>query len=81
MDFKKVNKKYYYENIKNLNFSNFLNYFIGCLFEKFLDSLKDVSISKCNYPEVLEIFTAIARRYMDSIDLDTKVLIIFCFTL
>ncbi|XP_054738993.1 focadhesin [Anastrepha obliqua] len=44
----------------------------GCLFEKFIDSVKYIFIGKCDIPEVLDIFTLIIERYMDSMDLDSK---------
>ncbi|XP_005181860.1 focadhesin [Musca domestica] len=44
----------------------------GCLFEKFMDSVKYIFMGKCEIPEVLDIFTLIVERYMDSMDVDSK---------
>ncbi|XP_017471744.1 PREDICTED: focadhesin isoform X2 [Rhagoletis zephyria] len=44
----------------------------GCLFEKFIDSVKYIFLGKCDIPEVLDIFTLIVERYMDSMDLDSR---------
>lgn len=44
----------------------------GCLFEKFIDSVKYIFLGKCDIPEVLDIFTLIIERYMDSMDLDSR---------
>ncbi|XP_037941942.1 focadhesin-like [Teleopsis dalmanni] len=49
-----------------------LNGFVeGCLFEKFLDSVKYI-YSKCDLPEVLDVYTLIVERHMDSMDLDSR---------
>ncbi|CAD7014015.1 unnamed protein product [Ceratitis capitata] len=44
----------------------------GCLFEKFIDSVKYIFLGKCDIPEVLDIFTLIVERYIDSMDLDSR---------
>ncbi|XP_030374124.1 focadhesin [Scaptodrosophila lebanonensis] len=44
----------------------------GCLFEKFLDSVKYIYMGKCDIPEVLDVFTLIVERYMDSMNLDSR---------
>ncbi|XP_055903547.1 focadhesin [Eupeodes corollae] len=44
----------------------------GCLFEKFLDSAKYIFTGKCDIPEVLDVYTLIIERYMDSMDIDSK---------
>lgn len=44
----------------------------GCLFEKFMDSVKYIFTGKCEVPEVLDIFTLIVERYMDSMDVDSR---------
>ncbi|SPP74769.1 focadhesin [Drosophila guanche] len=44
----------------------------GCLFEKFLDSVKYIFTGKCDIPEVLDVFTLIVERYMDSMNLDSR---------
>uniref|UniRef100_A0A0K8W5U7 Uncharacterized protein KIAA1797 n=1 Tax=Bactrocera latifrons TaxID=174628 RepID=A0A0K8W5U7_BACLA len=51
----------------------------GCLFEKFIDSVKYIFLGKCDIPEVLDIFTLIIERYMDSMDLDSRVTSFFFF--
>uniref|UniRef100_A0A1B0FPN6 DUF3730 domain-containing protein n=1 Tax=Glossina morsitans morsitans TaxID=37546 RepID=A0A1B0FPN6_GLOMM len=44
----------------------------GCLFEKFLESVRLVFTGKCDIPEVLDVFTLIVERYMDSMDIDSR---------
>ncbi|XP_016947118.1 focadhesin [Drosophila biarmipes] len=44
----------------------------GCLFEKFLESVKYIFTGKCDIPEVLDVFTLIVERYMDSMNLDSR---------
>ncbi|EDW85623.1 uncharacterized protein Dwil_GK23059 [Drosophila willistoni] len=44
----------------------------GCLFEKFLESVKHIFTEKCEIPEVLDVFTLIVERYMDSMNLDSR---------
>ncbi|TMW54602.1 hypothetical protein DOY81_000396 [Sarcophaga bullata] len=44
----------------------------GCLFEKFMDSVKYIFMGKCEVPEVLDIFTLIVERYMDAMDIDSR---------
>ncbi|XP_067631315.1 focadhesin [Eurosta solidaginis] len=52
--------------------SQLIGFVEGCLFEKFIDSVKYVFLGKCDIPEVLDIFTLIVERYMDSMDLDSR---------
>ncbi|XP_055379538.1 focadhesin [Condylostylus longicornis] len=50
-----------------------LNGFVeGCLFEKLLESIRSVFISKCESTEILDIFTIIVERYMDAMDLESR---------
>lgn len=44
----------------------------GCIFEKLLDSIKYIFTGKCDIPEVLDIFTLIVERYMDSMDVESR---------
>lgn len=45
----------------------------GCLFEKFLESVKYVFQDKNELPEVVDLYTMIIERYMDSMDIDSRV--------
>lgn len=45
----------------------------GCLFEKFLDSVRSVFASNFDIPEAMDYFTLVAERYMDTMDFDSRV--------
>lgn len=67
--------KIFVEKIVNYCFKESqLNSFTeGCLFDKFLESVKYVFQEKTELPEVLDFYTMIIERYMDSMDIDSKV--------